>query len=227
MHPEEEQKQPSQQHADSQEPLHNDGVGSHNEGMSAGSVAEIYRESFRFRQEPHKHKNSRKQMLRILFCVLCFCSFVLSVVATPLDIFRDRSSSLCLTMWGGRATCSTNEYKPIDWGCSDRRSHINASRAFSILSILLSCIACILGVLLVFEIFLFRRIVPAVISLGASITLVLTWGCIAGVYNEMLCETEISPGTSLKGTYKYGAGFGIFVAAFCLQFVATIVEYFA
>ncbi|KAH9599388.1 Amastin surface glycoprotein [Trypanosoma melophagium] len=225
MHPESKE----QTHVNNQEPLHHndDGTGSQTWGMSAGPVPEIYRESFRFRHEPRKKQNPRIRILRIVFCVLSFCSFALSVIGTPLDMFRVRSSSVCVTLWGSRATCGTNEYTPTDWGCSIRRSHINGARAFSILSILLSFVAFILGVLLVIEKIIFRRTVPAVISLGASITLVLTWGLVAGVYNQMLCETATSAGNSLKGTHKYGAGFGIIVTAFGLQFIATIVEFFS
>ncbi|KEG12145.1 amastin-like surface protein-like protein [Trypanosoma grayi] len=194
--------------------------------MSTATVPEVYRESFRFRPEPAKPKTFFENMWQVLFCVLSFVSFVLTLVATPIDVYRDRGSSACVTMWGSRRTCGTNEYTPTDWGCADRENHIDAARAFSILSIILTFGSFVLGALLIARLFVYKRIIPAVISLGATMTLVLTWGCLAGVYHQKLCDDDPLSGVALRETHTYGVGFGLFVAAFCVQLITTVVELF-
>lgn len=203
--------------------------------MSMASVPDVYRQSFQFR--PQKPViSSRRQKFRYIFLVLACVAFLLLIIGTPLEMFRSRYSSTCVTLWGSRPTCGSSRYDPTDWGCSSRNSKVNAARAFCIVSLILSALSILTGVLLALQVgFLANRhLIPALLSLSTVLTLLIAWACVAGIYNESQCEvideatgTVVVEGTALKEVYKYGAGFGLLVASWCLQVIATAFESFA
>ncbi|KAK7196204.1 Amastin surface glycoprotein [Novymonas esmeraldas] len=167
--------------------------------------------------------------LAIACLVLEAIVFILTVVGTPIDVFRSRAPAFagvraCYSMWGSkrcgnyRANSPKSTFKGFP--SSGIEKTMNAASAFAIISIFLTLVAMVLTVLLVCKCIF--RVIPGIFSVLAFVTLLVCWACMAGAYNK-----SYGPGLRIKRGYSYTGGFGLIVAAWCLQTVEMILVFFA
>ncbi|KAK7194792.1 Amastin surface glycoprotein [Novymonas esmeraldas] len=157
--------------------------------------------------------------LPLLLAVLHLLVLVLVVVATPTDVFQPRrlsGFSTCASMFGWKP-CGAHSVS-ADFECGIA-SIMSAAAAFAIISILLAATAFVVLVLSAFDVFK-RPLVVLVVDGVASLTMLISWGCVAGAFNQGTCA--ILPRGSISYTYNYGASFGLMVAAWALELVAIV-----
>ena len=167
-----------------------------------------------------------EKLATFLFLGTSVFAFCFTVMATPIDIFRNTVS--CYTLWGYKADCGTVPYTslPADWGtCGLVLLRWRFAEAFSIISIFFT-FATVVLILLELRTacapLLFR--ISSIASGGlASASLLIVWGLIVGFYETTYCPTFSRFGET---NYDYGAGFGLFVTAFVLIFIGTGVQSF-
>ncbi|KAK7196205.1 Amastin surface glycoprotein [Novymonas esmeraldas] len=167
--------------------------------------------------------------LAIACLVLEAIVFILTVVGTPIDVFRSRgpasaSVHVCYSMWGVKE-CGNHKTNPINapykgFPSSGIEKTMNAASAFAIISIFLTLVALVLTVLLVFKCIF--RVIPGIFSVLAFVTLLVCWACMAGAYNK-----NYGAGLRIKTGYTYVGGFGLIVTAWCVQTVEMILVFFA
>lgn len=166
----------------------------------------------------------------IILAVVCLVIeaivFVLTVVATPLDVFRSKTNANRIygtfSMWGakrcgGLKTVSGLKYK--GFGTSSNEKTMNAAAAFAIISIFTTLVALVLTVLLVCKCIF--RVIPGIFSAISFITLLVSWACMAGVFHMKV------DGVRLFSEYKLASAFGLMVAAWCLQTIEMVLVFFA
>ncbi|KPA79185.1 amastin-like surface protein-like protein [Leptomonas pyrrhocoris] len=155
----------------------------------------------------------------IVFAVIETCVFVLVVVATPLEQFEERSvvGTGCYTLFGHKQRCRqlhVTRTGTAAFHCAERRDYVIVSAVFAVLSIAVTLAAMVLAILMVLRIPC-AVLLPLVLSCIASATTVVSWACLAVVYNRQMCVRR-SP---FKLAVQYGTGFGMMVTAACLQLV--------
>ncbi|ORC88730.1 amastin-like surface protein-like protein [Trypanosoma theileri] len=154
----------------------------------------------------------------LIFAFLQAAVFLLILFSTPLDVFRAWGIGGCYGFFGlkhcgafGGTIISTS------WGCSRRESTMDAAAAFAIISILSSCTATVMALLMYFRT-CFLRLSLFIVSLLTGITLLITWACVADVYHKPMCGS----GTGFGALYNYGPAFGLIVFTWILQVFAVI-----
>lgn len=160
----------------------------------------------------------------MVFTVVQFIIFLFVVVATPISMF-DSGFRSCFTLWGFKPDCHKTHYvaRGISaFGCGQRRNNMNGGAAFAIVSIVMTLITLIFGILIIVNVKCVRMI-PLVLCVLSCITILISWACVAGVYSISMCNGS---GSFLPGAFKryivYGAGFGLMVTAWVLQVLNTI-----
>lgn len=131
----------------------------------------------------------------------------------------------CWTVWGLKYNCGSTTYN-LKWssafGCGQRRNNMNGAAAFALASIVISLIALIYGVMMILG-SCQSRVVPLVLSLLAMATLLVSWACVAGVYNNNMCNCN---GCFYSGKFKYyakyGAGFTLLILSWVLQVINCV-----
>ncbi|CAD2219866.1 amastin-like surface protein-like protein [Angomonas deanei] len=168
----------------------------------------------------------------IIYTILQAIVFIFVLVATPIDMFKPKNNNFwitipgwspagrgsCYTMWGYKTDCSSTKYTSkgtAAFGCGRRRNNMNGAAAFAIISIFLTLVALVFGILLICK--CLGAIVPLILSIIAMVTILISWACVAGVYTQGFCG-----GNPYKTNMKYGAGFGLLVTAWCLEVILVI-----
>nr|CAJ2466032.1 unnamed protein product [Leishmania braziliensis] len=162
----------------------------------------------------------------LVYVVVQFIAFLLVLVATPLDMFRFKPQNPnftgCLTLWGFTNSCGSVVYDSTlfeVWeGCPHHLSGFHAAEAFAIISILVYGAAFVLGVLMLFCRFILRWVCLGLNIVGA-ITVCIVWAIIVVIFFNG--EGEDCP--DLQSISNYGAGFGLFLAAWVLDILNIFV----
>ncbi|CAJ1992523.1 amastin-like surface protein [Leishmania donovani] len=157
----------------------------------------------------------------IVYVVVQFVAFLLVLVGTPLDIFRERNpssgvSSACITLFGLKGQCSSLLYtRTTDmlWEeCPPRIPRFRLAQGCAIISIFVYGGAFMLGFILLFCCSLLRWVCLALNVVG-MVTSCIVWAAMARTYNQHDGET-CEP---MKTSSRYGAGFALFVVAWILD----------
>lgn len=172
-------------------------------------------------------------ILAIVFTIIEVLVLAFTVIGTPIAQFKPRHRGpgvkSCLTMWGAKADCGSTSYsaRGIDaFGCGQRKNNMTGAAVFAIVSIVVALILVLYGVLMVLNACQ-SAILPIILSILAVATLLVCWACVAGVYNNSMCNCN---GCWMSGKLKnmnieYGAGFILIVIAWCLQVVNCILAF--
>ncbi|CAG9581927.1 amastin-like_surface_protein_-_putative [Leishmania major strain Friedlin] len=159
----------------------------------------------------------------IVYVVLQFIAFFFVLVGTPLDMFRAaveefNFSHVCVTLWGAKLGCYNSSYLVTSdelWvNCTARRDRFRAAQALAVISIFVYGAAFVLGVLLLCCCSILRWVCLAVNIVGVF-TLVVVW--VAMVVTYYASENTYCP--NLKRFFNYGAGFALFLVAWCLDII--------
>lgn len=113
---------------------------------------------------------------------------------------------------GFTGTCSSTDVKDMS-GCDDVKTRLQASEAFGLLSIFAAAAAFVGGIL---EIRNVTKWVSIIFLVWFAIFAVIAWTPVAWIYNNTVCSISFSD------VYKYGAGFGLMVAAWSLSIVTIL-----
>ncbi|CAC9537335.1 amastin-like surface protein [Leishmania donovani] len=159
----------------------------------------------------------------VLYVILQLIAFFFVLVGTPIDMFRGTIAEIafshfCLTLWGAKWGCSNSSYFLTSdqlWAnCTGRRNRFRAAQASAVISIFLYGAAFVLGVLLLFCCSIFRW-VCLVLNIVGIFTLGIVWASMVVTFytdEGVTCERLII------GT-RYGAGFVLFLVAWCLDII--------
>ncbi|XUY37206.1 amastin-like surface protein, putative [Leishmania panamensis] len=162
----------------------------------------------------------------LVYVVLQFIAFLLVLVATPLDMFRFKPQVPnfrgCLTLWGFTNSCGSVLYNGTVYDvwdeCPRHLMRFHAAEAFAIISIFVYGTAFVLGVIMLFCCSILRWVCLGLNILGA-ITACIVWATMVVIY----FNGEGNDCPPLRRLTHYGAGFGLFVAAWVLNLINIFV----
>lgn len=194
------------------------------------------------------NSGSAAPILTIIGVALFGIAFVLTVVATPLDVFRARADNTflgdttfraCYSLWGYKKCGAHSTAKhftmgttlinlPEDgWLCSEHKNVMRAAASFSIISVFFTLVALIVGALALMEVL--SGALAGVCGVFAMTMLLICWACTAGTYHKSCNLRSFTSGfVSLSGVhstkreYRFGAGMGVMVAAWCLEVIGAV-----
>lgn len=164
--------------------------------------------------------------LPLLLAILHGIIFLFVLVATPVDVFKGKSGShlneenFCASMFGWKR-CGSH---PVTTGfhCGIK-NNMGGAAAFAIISIFVTLATLILYILTIFDIFK-RPLILLLMDAIACLTILISWGCVAGAYNQGKCEGL--PRNSVRSNYNLAGSFGLMVTSWVLQVVAIIGIFF-
>jgi hypothetical protein len=150
-------------------------------------------------------------------------ALVLVVIATPEGVFQEINGTNCITLWGRKEDCNSNNYvcKTNDCGtCSEFTQRMNAAAAFAIISIASLLLTLGMTLLGLTKRLPSMKLISAVFGLGTASFLIIVFALEGSLYNQLLC------GVSIRNTavYQYGAGFGLTVTAFCVVLIGSVLQ---
>lgn len=168
----------------------------------------------------------------IIYLIIEVLVLALTAIGTPIEQFVSKSgrSDGCITMWGVPSSCGSSNYNAphgakgvAAFGCGQRKNNMTGAAAFAIISIVVVVILVLYG-LLMFLGMCKSLVLPAILTLLAVATLLVCWACVAGVYNNSMCNCY---GCGRPGKYKdfwlkYGAGFWLIVVAWIVQVIGCV-----
>lgn len=167
----------------------------------------------------------------LFFTVLEVSVFILVTVSTPIPHFFPHSyhgRRSCYTIWGYKDKCPNLRYTTKGnsaWGCSHRRNTMNTAAAFAVVSVVLLLTTVVIGVLMVFDRFKIL-LVPIILSCLLSVSILVSWACVASVHNDTMCGGDtavLCVNKSFKTCgWDYAVGFYMMVVAWCVQMIDTI-----
>lgn len=174
----------------------------------------------------------RSSVGSIIFTVIELLVLAFCVIGTPIAQFKPKWGGYkgCLTLWGAKNNCGSTKYnarKEFAFGCAQRKNNMTGAAVFAIVSIVVTFVLVIFGLLVVLNMCT-SFLLPLILSLLATATLLVCWACVAGVYNNSMCTsctpsaTCFSPGKLKNMGYKYGAGFILILIAWCLQVINCV-----
>ncbi|CAM37353.1 amastin [Leishmania braziliensis MHOM/BR/75/M2904] len=161
----------------------------------------------------------------VLYAIFQFIAFIFVLVATPLDMFRVKDlgrfgSTPCLTLWGGKENCndlkSDTSYHELWSFCPGRLARFRMAEVFAVISIFVYGLAALFGFIVLFCCSFFHWICLA-LNITGVVTVCVVWVLMVfDYYNaEDLCP-------AINTRFDFGNGFGLFVAAWCLNLVNTV-----
>jgi len=155
---------------------------------------------------------SKKGLL--IFAAISFIVLLFVVVATPIEFLKIGPGKL--TLWelqiNGGGTIKVADL-PV---CDAIISRFKAAEAFSIISIftaLLTFLVALVGLAGVMDV----KLIGAGLGGATFVFTIIVWTIIADLYNASHCGTTFKDGGG-----DYGAGFGLFVTAWCLTVVEVV-----
>ncbi|CBZ41015.1 uncharacterized protein [Leishmania mexicana MHOM/GT/2001/U1103] len=163
-------------------------------------------------------------VLLLVYIILQFIAFFFVLVATPIEIFRlegPPGNTVCITLWGRKVPCTSLGYtffhERIWIDCRNRLYRFRAAQAFAIISILVYGGAFFASFAILYG-YSFIRWVCLALNIVGIATLCVVWAAMAVTYNkrEGICITIKDEGT-------YGAGFVLFVIAWILDIINTVI----
>ncbi|CBZ40984.1 uncharacterized protein [Leishmania mexicana MHOM/GT/2001/U1103] len=167
-------------------------------------------------------------VLLLVYVILQFIAFFFVLVATPIEMFVERNHHLrrrppdCITLWGVKRGCRSLLYEGyIDQefrDCPVVIHRFRAAQAFAIISIFVYGAAFILGSILLYGCSFLRWVCLALNIVGIA-TLCVVWAAMAVTYNTQ----EVRSCPALKNETTYGAGFVLFVIAWILDIINTVI----
>lgn len=158
-----------------------------------------------------------------LFTVGAFASLALTVIATPIKFtYRyDATSETRATLWHWYSDASGIETKSAwkDVSCGDITKYAKFGEAFAIIAIFASLVALIVGALASSGKVGRKVLIP--VGLFTFLASLLVVGAEASIFYQSFCAA-VAPLDEQK--YEFGAGFALFVCAFVVMLVVTLVQ---
>ncbi|KAK7200009.1 surface protein amastin [Novymonas esmeraldas] len=175
---------------------------------------------------------------------LCSCIvFVLLITSAPISQFRGKgigsgtgaSKLTCVTVWGVKNDCNTNDYdhRPAGMACGRAKQLFQASEAFYIISVIVALLATIMSS--VFFMGIRMRVMLYVVAAAEVVFALIPWACMTAIWYSNYCGgsgVTIDPtigkadgvpfGKVLRDSFVTSAGYGLTVAAWCIQVITLV-----
>ncbi|KAK7200010.1 surface protein amastin [Novymonas esmeraldas] len=180
--------------------------------------------------------------------MLCSCIvFMFLVTSAPISQFRGKgvnggsngatgaSRLACVTVWGVKNDCNTNNYdhRPAGMACGRAKQLFQASEAFYIISVIVSFLASLLCGL--YFIGMKTKIVLFVLAAAEVAFALIPWACMTAIWYNNYCDGSgvtiattdgkangVPFGKVLRDSFKTSAGYGLTVAAWCIQVIGLV-----
>lgn len=163
------------------------------------------------------------QYLPLILATMHFLTFLFVLVATPLDVFQARNDAItgeCASMFGWKRCGSHAVTRSFVCGI---KGTMEAAAAFAIISIFVTLTTFLLYTLTIINVFK-KPLVLLALDAAACLTILISWACVAGAYNEGTCLGL--PENSVYYSFRYGGAFGLMVTAWVLQMIALVGLFF-
>lgn len=151
-------------------------------------------------------------------------------------------SNICVTAWGMRNGCGSTGYYNRDFThtfCYRVRVNFKIVESFCIMTIGFMMIGLVMGVLAIFQ--KVGKGATGAIGAFGMVLCIIPWGVVAGMYHQKPCcetngwntdaKTTVCTGNNTRLTEdvppfktmgKFGAGFGLLVAAWAIEVIAVV-----
>ncbi|KPA83087.1 putative surface protein amastin [Leptomonas pyrrhocoris] len=174
--------------------------------------------------------------------------FLFLITSAPISQFRGKgiktaadgtvsgaSKMSCLTVWGLKNDCSINDYhfRPASMTCARGKQLFQASEAFYIISVIVSLVSSIMGGLYFMGIRM--KVLLMVLAVAEVVFALIPWACMTGVWYASFCNSSevtvdrtigkpdgIPYGKLLRQDFETSAGYGLTIAAWCIQLAGMI-----
>lgn len=174
--------------------------------------------------------------------------FLFLITSAPISQFRGKgiktasdgtvtgaSKLSCVSVWGLKNDCGLNEYqyRPSSMDCARGKQLFQASEAFYIIAVIVSLVASIMSC--VYFIGLRMKILLFALAVAEAVFALIPWACMTGVWYANFCNsTEVTVnrtigkpngipyGKLLRQDFVASAGYGLTIAAWCIQVVGMI-----
>ncbi|CBZ25971.1 amastin-like surface protein-like protein [Leishmania mexicana MHOM/GT/2001/U1103] len=166
-------------------------------------------------------------VLLLVYIILQFIAFFFVLVATPIDMFRRKDvlpdgTFTCYTLWGFKSDCYFLHYlftiNEEFSQCPALLHRFRAAQAFAIISILVYGGAFVASFAILYG-YSFIRWVCLALNIVGIVTLCVVWAAMAVTYNS----NDDSQCLRFKNLLTYGAGFVLFVIAWILDIINTVI----
>ncbi|KPA85829.1 g-amastin [Leptomonas pyrrhocoris] len=157
--------------------------------------------------------------LPLALAITHFLIVLFVVVATPVDVFKARKNaraSGCASMFGWKECGAHRVSSAFKCGI---KSNMGGAAAFAIISIFVTVAAFILLLLSTLNAFK-RPLVVLILDGVACLTMLISWACVAGAYNQGTCLSL--PYGSVSYSYSYAGSFGLMVTAWVFEVLAIV-----
>ncbi|GET90691.1 surface protein amastin, putative [Leishmania tarentolae] len=175
--------------------------------------------------------------------MLCSCIvFVFLVTSAPISQFRGKginasatggaSKLTCVTVWGLKNDCDTNnyDYRPTSMGCARAKQLFQVSEAFYIIAVIVSFLSCLMCGL--YFIGIKAKVLLIVLAIFEAVFALIPWVCMTSLWYNNYCGGSpvnlnktngkldgVPHGFMLRETFRISAGYGLTVAAWCIQVI--------
>lgn len=182
----------------------------------------------------------------VALSMLCSCIvFMFLVTSAPISQFRGRginasatdgaSKLSCVTAWGLKNDCNSNnyDYRPKSIECADVERLFYVSEAFYIVAIIVSFLSCLMSGL--YFIGMKAKVLLVLLAVLEVVVVLIPWVCMTVVwYSEYCGGSTVNINTSngkadgvpygfvLRESFKASAGYGLTVAAWCIQVIGLV-----
>ncbi|KAG5473077.1 hypothetical protein CUR178_02995 [Leishmania enriettii] len=178
--------------------------------------------------------------------LLCSCTvFLFLVTSAPISQFRGQgirsdgtggaSKLSCVTVWGLKNDCNRNDYdyRPTSIECALPKDLFQASEAFYIVAVLVSLLSCLMGGLHFMGIK--AKLLLILLAVLEVVLALIPWACMTAVWYSDYCNGStvtinattgksdgVPYGSVLRSSFKISAGYGMTVAAWCIQVIGLV-----
>jgi hypothetical protein len=176
--------------------------------------------------------------------------FLLLITSAPISQFRGKglkvvgnsttgvSKQSCVSVWGLKNDCSVNDYsfRPATMKCARGKQLFQASEAFYIISVIVALVASIMGGL--YFIGIKMKILLMVLAVAEAVFSLIPWACMTGVWYASFCNSSevtvnhtigkpdgIPYGKLMRDNFSTSAGYGLTVAAWCIQMIGMVLMF--
>lgn len=174
--------------------------------------------------------------------------FLFLITSAPISQFRGKgiktaadgtvtgaSKLSCVSVWGLKNDCGLDEYsfRPASMGCGRGKQLFQASEAFYIVSVIVALVSCIMSALYFMGIRM--KILLMVLAVAETVFSLIPWACMTGLWYASFCNsTEVTVastngkpdgipyGKLLRENFSTSAGYGLTIAAWCIQLVGMV-----
>nr|ABI79069.1 amastin [Leishmania donovani] len=178
--------------------------------------------------------------------MLCSCIvFVFLVTSAPISQFRGKgihasadggaSKLTCVTVGGLKNDCNTNnyDYRPTSMGCARAKQLFQVSEAFYIIAVIVSFLSCLMCGL--YFIGIKAKVLLIVLAIFEAVFALIPWVCMTSLWHNNYCGGSpvnlnrtngkldgVPHGAMLRDIFRISAGYGLTVAAWCIQVIGLV-----